>query len=78
MHVTHPHPRRTLVAAMAALVLALLALMPAMAEDLSLGIGGGAGSADSAAPAGVQSQRAEPAWQDNPFARPLLQAPAAR
>lgn len=77
MHATHPDPRRTLVAALAALVLASIALLPAAMDDVSFSIGGGAGAAEPAAPAAAPAPaRPEPAWTENPFAYPLLQVPA--
>lgn len=76
MHATHPHPRRALLAAVAALALAILALMPAALQDASFSIGDRAAPAD--APAVTSSVRAEPAWSENPFAWPLLQVPAER
>lgn len=77
MHATHPHPRRALVAAAAALVLALLALMPAALEDVSFSIGERSSPAETPAAAPVPA-RAEPAWSQNPCAYPLLQAPSDR
>jgi hypothetical protein len=77
MHATYPHPRRALVAAVAALALAMLALVPAALGDLSLSLGGDGGSAPAQAPASAPATMVdEPSWQDNPFAWPLLQAPA--
>ncbi|HWI06523.1 MAG TPA: hypothetical protein VNT54_03275 [Solirubrobacteraceae bacterium] len=79
MHVMHPHPRRALVAAVAALALALLALLPAMLAAVSFSLPGREGGAQPSAPVSTPaSARAEPAWQDNPFAWPLLQVPSAR
>ena len=77
MHATHHlHPRRALLAAVAALALLMAALMPATLDDASFSFGtANNGSAQAPAPAAAQTQRAEPAWQDNPFAYPLLQAP---
>ena len=69
MHVTHPHPRLALVAALSALALAMAALMPAaLGGGPSFSLGG-----DPAAPATAPSSAppAEPAWSDNPFAHPL-------
>ena len=77
MHVMHPHPRRALLAAAAALALAFLALLPATLADVSLSIPGLDGGSQPSAPASAPAP-AEPAWQDNPFAWPLLQAPAQR
>ncbi len=77
MHVMHPHPRRALLAAAAALALAFLALLPATLADVSFSIPGGDGSAKSSAPATAPAAP-EPAWHENPFAYPLLQAPGAR
>lgn len=75
MHATHPHPRRALLAAVAALALALLALMPAALQDASFSIGDRAAPSDG--PAVTSSPpRAEPAWSENQFAWPLLQVPA--
>ena len=77
MHATYPHPRRALVAAVAALALALLALMPATLDDLSFSFGGADRSAPAPAPVSAPATTGgETAWQDNPFAWPLLQAPA--
>ena len=76
MHATHLHPRRTLLAAVAAFMLALLALMPATLEDASFSLGGADRSAPAQAPAPAATTRSEPAWQDNPFAYPLLQMPS--
>ena len=79
MHVMHPHPRRALLAAVAALALAFLALLPATLAGVSFSIPGGDGSARSGAPATAPaSAHPEPAWHENPFAYPLLQAPGAR
>lgn len=73
MHATHPHPRRALVAALAAFALALPAALPSTLDNVSFSLGG----ADRGAPAAVSTpSRGEPAWQDNPFAYPLLQRPA--
>jgi len=77
MHATHLHPRRALLAAGAAFMLALAALMPAALDDASFSLGAADRSAPAQAPAPVvATTRSEPAWQDNPFARPLLQVPA--
>lgn len=74
MHATHPHPRRALVAAAAVLaLLALLALAPAALQDASFSIGERSAPTEVSAPGSAQ---AEPAWSQNPFAYPLLQAPA--
>ncbi len=79
MHATHPHPRRALVAAAAALTMALLALMPAAVDDLSFSIAGGDRSAPTEIPAfAPTTTRDEPTWQDNPFAWPLLQVPGEK
>ena len=76
MHATPLHPRRALLAAAAALALALMALMPAaIDDDFSFSLAGTERSAPVQAPAPATSA-GEPAWQDNPFSRPLLQAPA--
>lgn len=76
MHATHPLPRRALLAALAALTLALPALLPATLDEVSFGLGaidrGTPASVSAPAPA---STPGEPAWQDNPFAYPLLQRP---
>lgn len=79
MNALHPHlhPRRALVAALAAAALALLALMPATAGDLDFSLGG----ADRGAAAPVSAPATtpgEPAWQQNPFAYPLLRVPGAK
>ena len=79
MNALHPHlhPRRALVAAVAAMALALLALMPAAAGDLDFSLGGA--DRGAAAPASAPATTpGEPAWQQNPFAYPLLQAPGAK
>ena len=77
MHATNLHPRRALLAALAAFMLALLALMPATLDDASFSFGGGsnAASVEAPAPAAATTPRPEPVWQDNPFAYPLLQLP---
>jgi len=76
MHATHLHPRRALLAAVAAFMLALAALMPATLGDasFSFGLGDRSAPAQATAPAAATT-RSEPAWKDNPFAHPLLQAP---
>jgi len=78
MHATHLHPRHALLAAVAAFLLAMAALMPATLEDASLGLGtaGNGASAQAPAPAAASTPRAEPVWERNPFAHPLLQMPA--
>jgi hypothetical protein len=77
MHATFPHPRRALVAAVAALALALLALMPATLADVSFNLGGADRGAPTPTPASAPATpRAEPAWEDNPLTWPLLQPPA--
>jgi hypothetical protein len=78
MHATpHLHPRRALLAAAAAFALALAALMPAALDDASFSFGTAARGAPAQAPApAATTARAEPAWQDNPFAYPLLQKPS--
>lgn len=73
MHAAHLHPRHALLAAIALLVVALLALMPAALEDASFGLGEPA-ALDT--PAVSSPAQAEPSWHDNPFAWPLLQKPA--
>ncbi len=76
MHATHLHPRRALLAAVAAFLLAMAALMPATLDDASFSLNAfdrGA-PAQTAAPA-ASTTGAEPAWEDNPFAYPLLQVP---
>ena len=78
MHATpHLHPRRALLAAVAALALLMAALMPATLDDASFSFGTANNGASAQAPAATATQtpRAEPAWQDNPFAYPLLQVP---
>ena len=76
MHATpHLHPRRALLAAVAALALLMAALMPATLDDASFSFGTANDGASAQAPAASQTPRAEPAWRDNPFAYPLLQAP---
>lgn len=77
MHVMHPHPRRALLGAAAALALAFLALLPATLADVSFSIPGRDGGSQPSPPASAPAP-AEPAWEDNPFAWPLLQAPAQR
>ncbi|MEA2153978.1 MAG: hypothetical protein QOE11_118 [Solirubrobacteraceae bacterium] len=77
MHATHPHlhPRRTLLAALAALALALPALTPASLQDLSFG-----GTASAPAPAARPAPsapapvRLDPAWRHTPLSWPRLQA----
>lgn len=79
MHATpHLHPRRALLAAVAALALLMAALMPATLDDanFSFGTANNGASAQAPAAAATPSPRPEPAWQDNPFAYPLLQVPA--
>jgi hypothetical protein len=76
MHATHLHPRRALLAAVAALALALAALMPAALGDASFSLGSLDRGAPAQAPAHAATPRAEPAWRDNPFAYPLLQVPS--
>jgi hypothetical protein len=76
MHATHIDPRRMLLAAMAALVLALA--MASLLGDLStLSVS----SADGPAPTDTQATAASGslAWLENPLASPLaeLRAPAA-
>ena len=76
MHAIHLHPRRSLLAAVAAFGLALAALMPATLGDASFSLGSG----DRVAPAqpaatAATTTRAEPAWSESPFAYPLLQMP---
>ena len=74
MHATPLHPRRALLAAVAAFALLVAALMPATLNDASFSFGGGTGaSATAPAPAQASTPRPEPVWQDNPFAYPLLQ-----
>lgn len=76
MHATpHLHPRRALLAAVAALALLMAASMPATLDDASFGFGTADNGAPAQAPAAAPAStpRAEPAWQDNPFAYPLLQ-----
>lgn len=77
MHATHPHPRRALVAAAAALALALLGFMPAALDDANFSIGERSAPAEIPASAPAHA-RAEPAWSQNPFAYPLLQVPAGQ
>ena len=77
MNTLHPnlHPRRALVAAVAAMALAIAALMPAAAGDLDFGFGG----ADRGAPAQAPvTSPGEPAWRESPFAWPLLQVSPAK
>lgn len=79
MHATpHLHPRRALLAAVAALALLMAALMPATLDDASLSFGtaNNGAPAQAPAPAAAPTPRAEPTWQDNPFAYPLLQVPS--
>ena len=72
MNVLYPHPRRALLAAAAALVLTLLALLPAMLGGVTVDVGG----PDRAAPAQLPAATGgEPGWSKNPFAYPLLQSP---
>ena len=78
MHATpHLHPRRALLAAVAAFALLMAALMPATLDDASFSFGSAnnGASAQAPAPAAAATPRAEPSWQDNPFAYPLLQRP---
>jgi hypothetical protein len=79
MNTLHPnlHPRRALIAAVAAMALVLLALMPATAGnlDFSLGSADRGAAAPVAAPAATGS---EPAWRSNPFVYPLLQVPGTK
>lgn len=78
MHATpHLQPRRALLAAVAACLLAMAALMPATLDDasLSLGSAGNGASAQAPAPTAATTPRAEPVWESNPFAHPLLQLP---
>ena len=79
MHATpHLDPRRALLAAVAALALLMGALMPAALDGASFSFGTANDGASAQAPAATATQtpRAEPAWQDNPFAYPLLQVPS--
>jgi hypothetical protein len=77
MHATHLHPRPALLAALAAFAFALAALMPATLDDASFSLGVGDRSAPAQAPApAAATPRGEPAWQDSPFAYPLLQVPS--
>ena len=78
MHATHLHPRRVLLAAVAAFLLAMAAFMPATLDDasFSLGTAGNGAAAQAPAPAAATTPRAEPVWGSNPFAHPLLQMPS--
>lgn len=76
MHATHLQPRRALLAAVAAFLLAMAALMPATLGDASFSLGSANDGASAQAPAAATTPRAEPAWDANPFAYPLLQVPA--
>jgi hypothetical protein len=77
MHATHLHPRRALLAAVAAMLLAMAALMPATLDDasFSLGTANHGASAQAPAPAAATTPRPEPVWETSPFAYPLLQVP---
>jgi hypothetical protein len=75
MYATHPHPRRALLAAAAALALALSALMPAAVDDASFSLGADRSAPAQAPVSAPATPRSEPQWQDNPFAFPLLQVP---
>jgi hypothetical protein len=77
MHAAPLHPRRTLLAAVAAtLALALGVLMPAALDDASFSLGTAQRSGPAQAPApAATTARAEPNWEANPFAYPLLQIP---
>ena len=77
MHATPLHPRRALLAAVAAFTLLFAALMPATLEDASFSFGGAnnGASVEATAPAAATTPRPEPVWQQNPFAYPLLQVP---
>jgi hypothetical protein len=78
MHATHLHPRRALLAAVAAMLFAMAALMPATLDDasFSLGTANNGTSAQAPAPAAATTPRPEPVWETNPFAYPLLQVPS--
>jgi len=77
MHATHLHPRRALLAAVAAFLLAMAALMPATLDDASFSLGTANNGASAQAPApAATTPRPEPVWESNPFAYPLLQVPS--
>ena len=71
MHAIDPHPRRALLAAMAALTVAFLAAVaPPTLDDVSFG--GSGGHAATAAPATRQlPSDSRPAWLRHPLASPL-------
>jgi hypothetical protein len=77
MHAAHADPRRILIAAIAALVLALLAAaLVNSLGDLSFGTGDDAVAGQPPAP--VAAEATAPAWLVDPVASPLreLQVPA--
>jgi hypothetical protein len=79
MHAAHADPRRILVAAIAALVLALLAAaLVSTLDDLDFSTRNAAVAGQP--PASAATRTATPAWVANPVASPLveLQAPAGR
>lgn len=81
MHATHHlHPRRAILAAVAALALALAmaAVLAAATQGPSFGLGAGdrGAAAQSPAVAAPATTHDEPAWEANPFAYPLLQVPS--
>jgi hypothetical protein len=81
MNTLHPnlHPRRALVAAVAAMALTLALVLPAAVGNLDLSFGGADRSEPSPAPVSAPATNAgEPAWRDNAFAWPLLQLPHAK
>ena len=72
MHATHTDPRRILIAAMAALVLALVAAtLLSTLGDLNLSIGND--QPINAQPAASTAEAATPAWVENPVASPLVE-----
>ena len=74
-NVTHHH--RTLVAAMAAFALALLAVaVPARLADRTLTFHG-ASSPAAVAPVAATAPAAKPAWVDRPLASPLVSLTSA-
>jgi hypothetical protein len=79
MHAAHADPRRILIAAIAALLLALAttALVSSL-DDLNLGTGGDVTPA-SAQPAVTEVRTTAPAWVADPVANPVrqLQLPTA-
>ena len=79
MHATHFHPRHSLMAGLAALLLALL-VMAVMATDvgtIDFSLGGGDASQPAAVETAAPRAAEPPAWFGDPMASPLeaLRAP---